>query len=365
MASTQPQQIVRPALAIKASPVDVQNVMYSAGQGVVVSLTGGIPRHLPILSLILTCEFRASVTTAATAVLPEAPFGMLQRIRVYGSNGSQKVGVQTLKDFSAATINAWNLFQRGVTSYTSGTLATGVGNYDIRFAVEVPFALYDLDSEYDRLLGVLNAPQWTGGLNLDLTFGGFSDLYNGGAGSVSAYGSGTGNPKVTVTVVQGKVGPELANFNPYYVRQIEQTVPSANVQTAGVDQLIQLLPTSESYHSILVKAYTANGGTGTAVASLLDNTLFSKLRVKVDTTPYPAANVYALDYMESRMGMVPVQSKPAGYNLVDFVHMGNLQSAFKTAGFAAQGKQFGLYGDINTVANAQTNLLLTTIKNAA
>lgn len=354
-----------PAPHIKLGIKQVKNILTSAGEGSVMQLNNGIPIELPFVSLILVLAFRAKVTTAATAVLPDGPLGLLRRVQITGDHKNQGVGTQTLKDAQGATIDAYNRFRRGVSTYQKGTLATGVASYDVKVALEVPFSINSLRDPLEYLLGAINGPHWNN-LNLNITFGGFDDLFSGGAGTVSAYGTDTGQPTVTVLRRVALLGNNTwKNFNPYFTRFIELTVPPGNVQQAGNDLLVYKLPTGENFEGILLKSYTANGGGGTAPATLLDNTLFSALRVKVDNTPYHDAIIEAQDFIETNMADGPVLSKPAGYNFIDWLGTGQLQTAFKTANFTATNQNFYLNGDVNAVANAQLNLGLLTIKNRA
>jgi hypothetical protein len=345
-------------------PVQITPVLQSIGSGAETQLQGGLPTKLPLLTVIARLRYRAIVTTAATAVNADGPLGLITNLRVVGQH--IRAGTQTKINASAADLESLNQAFFGHPLFSNGAnlaLGTATGNYDmdLRFGLPLSYVEALAQRHWERLIeGLLNGPDYSR-IDLFATFGGFGDLFTGGAGSVTGYG-GSGNPQLSFEHVQVRIG-RMTGFRPFFVERIAQTLPASSVATAGTD--IEIYPKLQvgndlSYSSLFLKQYVPAAGSSNA-ATLLDgaNEVVTRYRLKVDgvldvakSTPGAAQYLTAIAKPQARL---------PGRSLLDWTD-GNPDAAFPTYSYAREGKTLSLYGDVTPTSNAQLSWIANTIR---
>lgn len=343
----------------------IPTLSYPAATPAEVQLQGGIPLDLPLLGLLLTLKYRANVTGAATAVNADAPLSLIQYIRIQGQH--KRLGnVTNYGNVSLADIAARLALKKGVRAANYGaSLAVGVGTYDVWAEVFIPLSLPELANKHDVALSLLNGPDWNS-LNFFASFGGFADLYTGGAGTILGYG-GVGSPQISLSRVTASLGAgsNLRPFIPTWTQTVAPNSALATAVTAG--QIYPNLTIGQmAYADILLKTFTQAAGSP-AAATLLDGTALTRVLFQIDTTPVVIAPWHDLQYATENSILAGAQAAQAhypGYALQDWAQ-GDQESAFQTQLFSAASRQFGLYGDVTVVANALLSFLSTVILPAA
>ncbi len=345
-------------------PLQIVPQVVSAGAGIEVQLQGGLPLNLPLLSVIARLRYRATVTTAATAVNADGALGLVTNCRIVGSH--KRAGEQTKINASAPDLDALHRQTFGAVPFTAGaatSLGTAVASYDIdvRFPLDVSFVESVAARHWElAITGLVNGPDYSA-LNAFFTFGGFAELYNGGTGSVTGYG-GAGSPTVTLEAMQVRLG-KLANFRPFFTERISTTLAASTIANGGTDLLIypQLkVGTGYSHASISLKQFIAGSGTSNAVTLLDGNSLvITRYRVKVGSQAYVESTPGAAQFWAGYYANPQSQRVP-GYALLDWAN-GNPNGSFPTYSFAQNGQTLNLFGDITATANAQLGWIGTGI----
>jgi len=331
-----------------------------------------IPRTLnltrPLESITIYVAFRIAVTVANfTAVAPEAPQNILQRITLTGTH----------RAFGAVT----PMRLRGATAYVGSYLAQGLGGSDIvinntRAAspgrpLTSPFLGTTAGSPYDIIvvyhlpvtpqLGLspaikrqqsafLYLPQdWGDSLQLQLEFGDASALGNptGATTAFTAFGSGTGTPLVEVHLNYSILGQFANQMNNGVVLREEREL-STFTALATAQRLATLQKNITT--GILVKSgttQTAGLTAGVNTYATVVDTQLARTQVIVDNKPVRnnQNNTVMKAYYQRMFGTVI----PAGYQYISFVDGQSALLGYR-GDLLAPGSQFELYSDIATAS---------------
>lgn len=329
-------------------------------------------RQLPLdkwmLGLLLEWTGRVAVTVAtAGPVLPEAPQSIIERFRIEGQH--KRLGQRDFYNVRGATAFEYaSVYSGGRTLRTDlGGLAAGLGTFDIRVFYllwfppeQVPLA--------QQIGYAIRGDDWKT-LNLRLNFGDRTSLFDAAPGTsvvtFSAFGSGTGSPRVRVHTIRPLLADARDAIRPALTHRTFVDLANNNVLVNSnlVDGFIASLKTGREYRSLLVKtgvrATAAPPSAGVNVYTSLSDSIITRPFVKLDGKNIrQPGDTHAMrewhDYINRR-------TTRQGYFLVDFVDAGDLRTAFQGQGLDERNK-FELHGDVTAAASQIGEVVETTLE---
>lgn len=331
-----------------------------------------IPRPLnlnrPIESMQIKLRFRVAVTVAnMTSVSPEAPQSMLQSVILNGTH--RQYGNLTPLRLSGATIFAWQrMFQatgndllindvraaepgRPFTSSFAGT--TAASPYDIEMTYNIPFGPQmgiGQSSKRDLASYLLQPADWGDTLQLQLNFADQTGLGVVGPATVtfSAFGSGAGNPSMSIYLNYSILGPFANSLETGVVIRQEQffTGFTATATATRIAQLQKQITTN-----LVMKSGTSQTATaGVTNFATLSDRILDRTQILVDNKPVKnnQSNIGQKAYLGRMFNTI----QPAGYFMLSFVEAQNPQLAYRGDGLAG-GSLYEVFSDILTSGGTQ------------
>jgi len=337
-----------------------------------------IPRPLnlnrPIESMQIKLKFRVAITVAnMTSVVPESPQSLLQSVILNGTH--RQYGNLTPLRMSGATIFAWQrLFQatgndliindvRAADAgrpFVSPFLGTTAGSpYDVEMTYNIPFGPQmgiGQSSKRDLASYMLQPADWGDTLQLQLNFGDQTALGVPGGSTItfSAFGSGAGNPSMSIFLNYSILGPFANSLQTGVVVRQEQLLNQ--FVTAGVGLRLSQLQ-KQITTGIVLKSGTSQAAPSAGVtnyATLSDRQL-DRTQILVDNKP--VKNNQSNIGMKAYLGRMFNTVQPAGYFMLSFVEGQNPQLAYRGDGLAG-GSLYELFSDVLTT-NAANILGMT------
>lgn len=321
-------------------------------------LTRGIPTTHYLEGLMLRVLGRMSIVGAVAASIPaEAPSNFLERVIVRGN--LRGLGEQVLWNISGASLHRYVQFFRGTRPEVSSTpaLATAVADYDFAVSYYLPFVLLGVNGR-DQMRTLLPAPLYNS-LELEVQVGNGFTLAAGGAGTRTLAGfGGGGNPTLDIHTRIPILGSELARkLRPAIVKRTFLD-EAALVQTTGTDVRIRRLNIGNTIARLLLKTgvVPAAGATSENPAfSTLSDAIITRARIKRNSVPIRDFNWP--DHAEQVRLEKSLETRPVGYNLIDFCESGFLGDALNTFTYGLEGTELTLDGDVNGAANQRVEIL--------
>lgn len=292
--------------------------------------------------------FEGRITNAATgnpsAVLADAPFSLLESIEVEGFHRIRTAQEQFIKIRGADLRELNRDYLNHTPLNTPATLSlTASATNDIRFYIELPFVPYALPArQWEGFL--LDAPNYDA-LKLRIRFADDASVFvRATAGTFSAFGSATGNPRIRVAGMFAQQGPQqFRGFIPARVWRYFSEVQSGDILSNTTESRLFNIPRGHRIRSILLKS----GVRGTGVTSgntsylTLSDTILSRINVFRGINRLNRSHFGFFDLKENtgmRFGLNP----NTGYGLIDWVVNGVDMEALDTRGLVA-----GPSGDVD------------------
>lgn len=312
---------------------------------------GLIPNDRFMYSLWLTFEGR--ITNAAsnnpTGVQADAPFSLIEQINV---SGYHRVRGQNEPFIQIRGSDLYNLMRmmsgqipyvvpnsQGAPVFTV-SLATGANlTNDIRFGLQLPFIPWRIPimAQTDWLLDAPNYDR----LQLQVSFSDDQSVFTYGtrtAGTFSAFGSASGNPRIRVDGQFALLNNNAFGFIPGRIWRYFQENTSGDITGSGTitNSRQYNIPRGNKIRNILLKT----GVKSTAVTAgfnaynTLSDTIFTNIKVQRGLNKsvrfyedyFKLQNETAMSY-----GVYP----RSGYALIDFAQRGMLSEALDTVGLVA------------------------------
>lgn len=337
--------------------------------------TVNVPQPLnidrPLESIDISLRFRVGVTVAPyTAVSPEAPQNILQRITLTGIH--RAYGNIVPWSMSGATWYALSHIFQGEPSWIliNGALAAGpgipfnspfagaVGNYDIQLYWHFPVGpAMGIDQNLKRqITSFLYMPaDWSDSLRLQLTFGDRSALGDptGATVAFTAFESGAGLPGLEVHLNYALLGP-FANRMPSGITMRQEQTLTTFTALATRSRLTTLQ--KQITTNLFVKSgvtETTGQTAGVTTFESLSDTQLNRTQIVVDNKPVRnnSNNRMAKSYIARMFGRIV----PQGYFPFTFVDGQNALLAYRGDGISG-GSTFEVITDVDTASadNRQT-----------
>ena len=333
-------------------------------------LRNGIPQDFPLRGLLLDFRGRITVTDpgagAAGALLPEAPFSLINRIIVEGVHRQR--GTETIFNMEASTLRRYNQFYIGQlpSYYNPDTLAGAIGAYDLAFQLYVPFTLERVSPDQE-LMTLLDAQSYDS-LTLRIQSGSDDNVFNAAhtmTDAFTAFENAAGVPTVNVSRIVGLLGKDV-NFRPALVKRTFRDIDTAVL--TGNDLHIADLQVGNTVRSYFLKYFNRDVAPQAPAAAAFytrSNTPLVRTRIKLNEVPIRDINFAELQSYNLFQYGIPEANHQFGYGCFEFVENGDMDQGLVTFDFATRNKRLALTGDIVGVANDRLHIITTEIIPAA
>ena len=328
----------------------------------------GLYRESPLYGISLRWTGRLTLTgSAGTIVCPEAGPNVFQKITVKGTIKGK--GDQVIFDMDGAMAQRYAQIFYGGTAYentSTPALATSNGSYDIAVTVPIYFVqpgLPDLpvrDANGNRLPSMtdrtlLMANRFSS-LILEVTFANGANFVNGPATrALTAFGSGTGNPQCTVTVMPVNMG---AFQDTLPVALLKRTVSMKYQLLTNVVQgaIGPTLNTGSATNRLLVRTGTlVSGNTEYPAMNTLSDTVVTRAQIR--RNDIPIQDGYWQEVNQLNKGEYKLEQWPVGYHVINLVQDGDPTDALKTFLYNSKNVRLNFGGDATTVSNAEIDIM--------
>jgi hypothetical protein len=299
-----------------------------------------------------------------TAVAAEAPMTIMQRIRLTGTH--TRLGALTPLDLTGAMAFCWaRMFrQRTSSCYINGVRqpepnvpfaqvgATfgNIGTYDLEIHYDIPLVpVLPVGAKLTGVPFMFFQQDWQDTLQLQLFFGdatSFGTPAGGTTVTFSAYGSGAGNPLVSIFTNYEILGPLANSVSAAAVIRSSQTV-TAPVSAIANNVRLQLLQKQKTLNIVFKTGILLAGSSpGVQVFGSLNDTMLEMTQPVVDNKPIRNNfnNFAAKEYVGFAFDTV----MPQGYGNFTFVDSINPLTYYR-ADLLAGGSTFEL--DSNVTSN--------------
>lgn len=328
------------------------------------NLAQGIPKDYFIYGFIVHLTYRLGISGGTTngTVTAEAGQNLVERFEISGNH-------KALGDYTRLLLQGSHVYQRGnifkkFQHTRSGVPASGaVANNDIVVDYNIPLALPGLRAE-EQLFYLLDAPMWNS-LNLYVDWSDANALVSGGDRTLAltANGSGTGTPTMTVTRLIAKLQGDRLRLNPIPVKE---TYKSIDISAGFTDGLITPINVGNFLKELmLVTGVVATGASAPKAGDnflTLNDGVYSRVKIKRDDIPQrdtPWTELQQFSAAQMELGT----TWPSGYNMVDFNNSSPDQrtsaTSYDTRQLALQNLRFELWGDVTATANEKLHLIHT------
>lgn len=322
-----------------------------------------------ISALILHFRGRITVGTATFTAVPDALRYLLQEIRVYGTHAQW--GPQVIIKMFAKTQNDLNKIYRpnyaprdtgtnsALTLFNGGSVTAQSYDVDVMWTVPLfPMTLWrnlSLAPFYS-----VKGPDWAGNLYCDIDTGDGTAFGTLGTSTVAfhAYGSGSGNPIIYLSVVRPNMTVGLMNsISPSVCWRTRKVLDSVAQGVNLTASQISILNIGKKFVGYQLQSGTLQTGSTTGVrsyASFSDAILtrqFPSIDGKPIVNPYTGLDSQEWD------GAVNGTQAPTGYQNYDFCEESlNPDSAFPAQTLTA-ARRFEVDGDLSAASNQGLELI--------
>jgi hypothetical protein len=200
--------------------------------------------------------------------------------------------------------------------------------------------------------GALKGPDWAGDLHLEFDTGDGTSLgTTAGNITFSAYGSGSGNAQVMVSLIRPNMTVALMNaISPAICFKSYTDLATLLQGATFVGQKIADLNTGKGTTRVTLKSgvLQTSVSAGVAVFASLSNNIITRAFPALDGKPLknPYSNLEMIEYQNYFMKI----DAPTGYQVLDWIEGRNILSAFPSQGLTSS-RRFEVDGDITGAAN--------------
>ena len=350
--------------AYELSNLRQDTIPFASKQRQTFNLAQGIPKDYFIHSFIISLTFRLAISGGTTngTITAEAGQNLVERFEVSGNH-------KALGDYTRLLLQGSHVWQRGNIFKSFNHTRTGVpasgaiANNDITIVYNLPLVPARARPE-EQIFYLLDAPMWNS-LNLFVDWSDANSAVSGGDRTLalSAFGSATGTPTLTVTRVVAKLKGDRLKLSPIPVRE---TFKQIDISAGFADGLITPInPGNFIKELMLVTGVIATGASapkaGDNFLTMSDN-IYSRVKIKRDDviqrdTPWFELQNFSGAQLELGIAW------PSGYNLIDFNNCDpnsrTLATSYDTRQLALQNLRFELWGDVTATTNEKLHLIST------
>jgi hypothetical protein len=310
----------------------------------------------------LQVRFHGRIATGATGFtpLPNALWNLIQEFRVYGTHvkwGAQvpfRLRGATVRDYSQIFGYGFNpvslVTKAGVAgSSFDGTAST---NFDCDTVWTLIFPPGDIPLADQIVNGAIKGPDWPGDLHLAMDTCDGTCLGTTAANiTFSAYGSGSGSPQLSVSLIRPNMTVALMNaITPAICFKTYTDLASLLQATTFTGQKISDLNIGKGTTRVILKTgvlQTATSAGVTAFASL-SNSIITRSFPALDGKPLK--NPYSNIEMREYGNFFYKANSPNGYQVLDWIEGHSVLSAFPSQGLTT-ARRFEIDGDVTAAAN--------------
>jgi hypothetical protein len=342
------------------------------GQPQEVGLVNRIPLDKPLWGLLLEVRYRVVTTGAVGNVVAEAAINFIQRVRVVGTH--KRFGTRELVNLRGATLmELERKYSFGMSPpVTSNLPAAGASfaasTYDVNFVIPVPFVPRGVP-KLQQMMFLVRNDEWAT-FDVYVTFGDITAIGVSPqtTGVFTDFGSGTGVPRVRLSVIRSILGEARGLIQPAIFRR--QFLPLTTVLTSAslTDAPIQDLDVGFKIVNYLVKTgvNTTTSTGGVLSFSSLSDAIITRPKIKLDNVVIKdaispiTARCYSL--LESgwggAAGIAPGAAAGAdtGYHCLEFCEGHDLNAAFR-GDMLNRSNKLQLAGDVTAAANQQGEIV--------
>lgn len=314
----------------------------------------------------LLLVFSGRITNAATGnptgTQADAPFSLLNRIRVYGRHIPTNQD-RHLYDLRGPDIREMmgDLTAR-LPYYNAPTLALGASaTTDIKFALRMPFHPAGINAA-EKTNWLLDAPNYDG-INFEVYFGDDKQVFTGQSNPsvFSAFGSATGNPQLDIYLIRATSTSKFKGFLPGFCKRSYQEATTI-VQSTGNDQRILAINRGTKIGRLLLKT----GVKSTVVSPGNDAYNVTSDNVLTDIRVNKGQGNWVRRYndfvgLKEDSGQYHAITPSQGYGLIDFMPHGYTSEALDlTAAVAGPSGNVDCYLEANVTGAANQAALMVT-----
>ena len=287
-----------------------------------------IPLDYPLIGLALRLDGRLVISAGTTSGTPwsENPMSLIERIRVYGS---KQGGAVEIVNLAAAEIYALAHIFGGVagdiTAVADGADATTDFLADIFLPLSIPRTVEE------AVMGSLLPAYWFDDLQLEIKFRDgtlttIGGLISGGDRTLAltAYGSGSGVPNVSIVGIQvDNIDTQI--HNPVLHKMYKKSLVTEVVESARKEPLNR----GGFYRALILKAFADTGARVPSDTLITNSKLLVSGNAKRD---WPWRQLRSQNKAEYEL-----ESMPTGYGVFDFTPNGDPSTMLDTTRYAQRG----------------------------
>lgn len=314
---------------------------------------GQLPNSRFMWGLKLQFEGRlAYAANGPTGILADGVQALMERITVQGYHRPRAAQEQFI-NVRGSDMHMWHqIYSTHPPLTVPAALTTGNSTNDIRFSILVPFVPMHLPIAQENQY-LLDCPNYDN-LTLNVQMGDDFSIFSGqtaGARAWTAFGSGTGNPRIRVSGIYAQAGPSMfQNVIPARVWRYFFENNTGNIVGGAISSREFNIPRGYVIRSMMLKTGTkaTTVSAGNNAYSALSNTIFQNIIMQYGIN----RNVRIFpDYFQIQEQFADnigfPGGFPVGYAPIDFAQLGLQQEAFNLSGAIA-----GPTGDIDTFLQA-------------
>lgn len=286
-----------------------------------------IPRNFPIVEAVVRVLGRFSITNQATALQAEDLRNILPNIQVIASDDNGDVSV--INASSRALYRHQHFFtgtEPDLDEVT--TLAVGVADYDFQINIPLPILMpANMPMNYMTMLAAFRLNR----LVFQATGAVVGDIVSGGASAFHAYGAGSGDPSLRLSIEV----PEDIDLKTLLTSLYRLTEKRFDVSASNADLYAgtNLNLGSIMQGVILYAQGTDANGTRTARDTIVTSDRF-------EASSQVLSNQLWTDARKKFKTEAALESLPAGYTIHEFTKGGDPRKGIDTRGWSNHGIEF-------------------------
>lgn len=348
---------------MRTQPVPLQTIQLNA---IDARFPLDLKRDKYMLGLNMTFRGRMVITVAGTQVNPEGILNLVRRVQI---NFTHEIyGSDTPLDLAGPTLFTYQEIYNSAPPRlnTSAPLTNQISTVDFEFIIPYQFPPENIFGR-DQLAYLHDATR-DSFLQLVITWGDPTDVVPGCTATLSAFGSGSGNPTCDVELIQ--VLDQETNPFTALVRRASKEVDLSGVPFPVTNDKVTDLPIGETIRSLLLKQYvrsTTAGVPTSEAASLVDpinpgvDAGLTMVGVRVGLN-YIRRNLSWNNSKQVAVNQFRLHPFPLGYDILEWVDRGNIDRALFTQDFTTRRLSLDLAGTVITQSNGRLEITTTSIK---
>lgn len=315
---------------------------------------GQIPNDRFLFSLQLEFSGRLTFTgTGPNTVLADAPFSILDVVRVSGYHRPRAAREEFI-NMRGVDLRHWGeIYTASPLNSVPNNLQTGAVSNDIRFNIPIWFVPMALPIAH-QLPYLLDAPNYDN-LTLTIHFGDDFSVFTGqGAGQAqwTAFGSNSGNPKISVCGEFAMAPNQFAGFLPARTWRLFQEFTSGDIISGTSQGREYNIPRGFAVRTVLMKTGVKSDTTSSGNNAYLSvsNNILTNIKIMRGTNRMIRSFPDFHSIQQQLMQSYNLQRFPTGYAFIDFAHRGTITERMDTTSMIA-----GPTGDTSFYVQADVN----------